>query len=631
MNSPQGAIYARVSSDQQAEAHTVASQVAALRERVAAEGLTVPGAMQFIDEGYSGATLVRPALERLRDVVAARAVDRLYVHSPDRLARKYAYQVLLVDEFRRAGVEVIFLNRALGQSPEDDLLLQVQGMIAEYERAKIIERHRRGKRHAARSGVVNVLSGAPYGYRYVTKYAGGGQARYELVPDEARLVREVFDWVGRDRLTIGEVCRRLTQAGEVTRTGKTVWDRSAVWGMLKNPAYTGTAAFGKTRQDPLRPRLRAQRGRTLQPRRAVSTVDVPQAEWLSIPVPAIVEPEVFAAVQEQLRENQRHARQSQRGALYLLQGLVQCQQCDYAYYGKRLSPSARKGKLRAYAYYRCLGTDAYRFGGERVCHNTQVRTDLLDLAVWREVATLLAHPERLAEEYRRRLQPDAHTQRPALALVEEQLGKLRQGLARLIDSYADGLLDKHEFEPRILRLRQRLAHLDEQRQQLMDEAALHTELQLIIGRLEDFAAKVHDGVDEADWTSKRTLIRSLVRRVEVARDQVNIVFRIDPYPGDPDPEKKSLQLCRGSAFTPLSKHCASRPRRRSEKSWWAGETTGTWKENPAHNMLRKICRRLRGIQQYLGRHTTMQRGSPGMAQRHGARTEGRQNTIRSHP
>jgi site-specific DNA recombinase len=231
MNPTQVAIYARVSSDQHAEAQTVASQVAALQERVAAEGLTLPDARQFIDEGYSGATLVRPALERLRDIVAAGAVDRVYGHSPDRLARKYAYQVLLVDECRRAGIEGIFLNRALGQSPEDDLLLQVQGMIAEYERAKIIERHRRGKRHAARAGVVNVLSGAPYGYRYVTKYAGGGQARYESISDEARLVRQVFAWVGRDRLTIGEVCRRLTQAGEVTRTGKTVWDRSAVWGM----------------------------------------------------------------------------------------------------------------------------------------------------------------------------------------------------------------------------------------------------------------------------------------------------------------------------------------------------------------------------------------------------------------
>jgi site-specific DNA recombinase len=405
MNPPQVAIYARVSSEQQADAHTVASQVAALRERVAADGLTVSEAMQFLDEGYSGATLVRPALERLRDVIAAGSVDRLYVHSPDRLARKYAYQVLLVDEFRRAGVEVLFLNRALGQSPEDDLLLQVQGMIAEYERAKIIERHRRGKRHAAHVGAVHVLSGAPSGYRYVTKYEGGGQARYEILPDEARVVRQVFAWVGGDRLTIGEVCRRLTQARERTRTGKTVWDRSVVWGILKNPAYHGAAAFGKTRLEPLRPRLRAQRHRPVQPRRAVSVSDVPPEDWITISVPALVEPAVCAAVQEQLRENKRHARQqSRRGALYLLQGLLQCQHCGYAFYGKRLSPSARKGKPRAYAYYRCLGTDAYRFGGERLCQHTQVRTDLLQtspkssLHIWILLRRLrlCAHPQTTA-------------------------------------------------------------------------------------------------------------------------------------------------------------------------------------------------------------------------------------------
>ena len=231
MNTTQVAMYARVSSDQPAEAQTIASQVAALRERVAAEGVVVPEAMQFLDEGSSGATLIRPALERLRDVIAAGAVDRLSVHSPDRLARTDADQVLLVEECRRAGVEVIFLNRALGQSPEDDLLLPVQGRIAESERAKIMERHRRGKRHAARMGAVHVLSGAPYGYRYVSTYEGGGQARSDLIPEEARLVRQGFDWVGRDRLTIGEVCRRLTRAGEVTRTGKRVWDRRVVWGM----------------------------------------------------------------------------------------------------------------------------------------------------------------------------------------------------------------------------------------------------------------------------------------------------------------------------------------------------------------------------------------------------------------
>ena len=168
----QVAIYARVSNVQQAEAGTIKSQLAELQQRVAQDGFSLSPEFTFIDEGYSGASLIRPGLERLRDVVAMHGIDRLYVHSPDRLARKYAYQVLLVDEFERSGVEVIFLNRPLGQSPEDALLLQVQGMIAEYERAKIMERNRRGKRHAAQNGQVSALSAAPYGYRYISKQDG---------------------------------------------------------------------------------------------------------------------------------------------------------------------------------------------------------------------------------------------------------------------------------------------------------------------------------------------------------------------------------------------------------------------------------------------------------------------------
>src|SRR5437867_538526 len=205
MSTTQAAIYARVSSERQATAQTIASQLAALRERVTVDGYVLPEAMQFLDDGYSGTTLVRPALERLRDLVAAGAVDRLYIHSPDRLARKYAYQVLLVDELHRCGVELIFLNRELGRSPEDDLLLQVQGMVAEYERAKILERSRRGKRHAAQQGSVNVLSGAPYGYRYISKWEGGGAARYEIVLEEARIVRQIFTWVGQERCPLAEV------------------------------------------------------------------------------------------------------------------------------------------------------------------------------------------------------------------------------------------------------------------------------------------------------------------------------------------------------------------------------------------------------------------------------------------
>src|SRR5262249_37774060 len=158
-------------------------------------GLSLPEERQFLDEGHSGATLVRPALEQLRDLVAAGGVDQLYVASPDRLARKYAYQVLLLEEFQRAGVEVIFLNRARPSTPEEELLLQVQGMVAEYERAQIMERSRRGKRHAAQSGQVSVLSAAPYGYRYVSRQEGGGTARFDIVAEEAHVVRQIFTWI----------------------------------------------------------------------------------------------------------------------------------------------------------------------------------------------------------------------------------------------------------------------------------------------------------------------------------------------------------------------------------------------------------------------------------------------------
>jgi site-specific DNA recombinase len=541
----QAALYARVSTDQQAETHTIESQVAALQTRVATAGLTVPAEREFRDEGYSGATLVRPALERLRDLAAAGGIDELYVHSPDRLARKYAYQVLLLEEFQRAGVTVIFLNRELQPTPEDDLLLQVQGMVAEYERAKILERSRRGKRHAAHTGQVSVLSTAPYGYRYLPPADREAAGRFEIIPEEARVVRQVFAWVGQERQTIGAVTRRLTQAGERTRTGKTIWDRTTVWGMLKNPAYSGQAAFGKTRSGPLQPRLRPQRGNPAAPRRPVTTTTVPREEWITIPVPPLVGEALFAAVQEQLQENQRHARQQQRGARYLLQGLVTCRQCGYAYYGKPVSVGAAKGKRREYAYYRCIGADAYRFGGERLCPNRPVRTDLLEAAVWEEVCRLLENPQRREAEYQRRLQPPAED--PAeqeLARWEAGQGKLRQGLARLIDSYAEGLIEKEEFEPRLKRLRERIGQGEEQRRQLAEAAQSQAELRLILGRLEAFAAQVQTGLAAADWATRRELIRTLVKRVEIDPEQVEVVFRVPSGPFERRPERGVWQHCR---------------------------------------------------------------------------------------
>jgi len=545
MSGSRAGMYARVSSEQQAQQNTIASQLEALKQRIHQDGVVLEEELCFVDEGYSGSTLLRPSLERLRDVAAAGGLDRLYVHSPDRLARKYAYQVLLIDELRRCGVEVIFLNRAIGTSPEDDLLLQVQGMVAEYERAKILERSRRGKRHAGRRGRVNVLSGAPYGYGYISVREGGGEARYQVRLEEAGIVQQIFAWVAQDRLSIGEVCRRLARQGITSPRGKSYWDRSTVWGVLKNPAYKGAAAFGKTRIGERRPRLRAYRGQAEQPRRAYSVYDVPAEEWIPIPVPPIVGEEVFDAVAEQLAENRARNRQTKRGVCYLLQGLLVCRCCGHAYYGKPLSHSSRKGRDRHYAYYRCIGMDAYRFGGQRICENRQVRTDMIEEAVWSDVSALLNEPERIAREYERRLKDDGRQARsPNDQQLAAMIQRVQRGIARLIDAYEDGLLDRKEFEPRIKTAKSRLEKLQVEAQALCEDRAQEQQLRLVIGQLREFAGRVRDGVQQADWATRRELIRTLVKSVEIEKEDVRIVYRLSPSSQPTGPDGAIMQHCR---------------------------------------------------------------------------------------
>jgi site-specific DNA recombinase len=553
MNRQQVALYARVSSTQQADAGTIVSQLSALRTRIAADGLTLSPEMEFIDDGYSGSSFLRPGLERIRDVLHAGGIDRLYVLAPDRLARQYAYQVVLLEEFQAGGLDVVFLNRSSGQSAEDELLVQVQGMLAEYERAKILERTRRGKRHAASQGAVSVLSGAPYGYRYVCKQEGAGQARYEIVAEEAQVVRPVFEWVGSERATIEEVCRRLEHAGARTRTGKTVWNRSTMGEMLNNPAYTGGAPFGRTRLGEPRPRWRPLRGHTGRPKRPCSILPVPAEQWILIPVPAIVSSELFAAVHEQLAENRQRVRERRDGNRYMLQGLIVCGQCGYGCHGR--TAWAKTERQKKYFYYRCNSGNGARRTGLPICRNAVVRGECLDQAVWAEVCTLLQNPSRLADEYQRRLE-NSHAGVCAGVLVQWQTQhqKVNRGITRLIDSYAEGLIEKSEFEPRIQRFQKRASELAQQVEALTEEQVLRSELQQMIGRLEEFALQVKDGLETAESLTRRDIIRAVVRRIEVEAGQVKIVFKVSASPFVLRPGRGVLPHCPGRFHPEMSTH-----------------------------------------------------------------------------
>ncbi len=548
MNSPVNpslrvAIYARVSSERQAQINTIASQIECLRQRVSQDGLKLEQEMSFIDDGYSGSTLVRPALEQLRDQAAAGAINRLYVHSPDRLSRHYAYQVLLVEELQRCGIELVFLNRPLTQGPEDDLLLQVQGVIAEYERAKIMERSRRGRQHAAKRGSVSVFGTAPYGYRYITRQMAGGEARLDVHLEEARVVRDIFRWIAIDRLGLNEVAKRLTRQGIQTSHGLAYWDRATIFGMLKNTAYIGMALYGKRPRGPRRPRLRPRRKMPEQSKYPYSHYPVEPEKCIQIPVPAIVDRDLFDAAQQQLRENQQRYRANKQKVHYLLQGLVVCRCCGYAMCGRR---------PRNVTYYRCAANTPHRTTGVRICHTHFIRGERLEQAVWSDAQALLAEPRRVEQEYHRRLNLADETQKtPDARRLHGLINTTQRQISRLIDAYGEGIISKEEFEPRLRGAREHLTRLQADLESQNRQESEVQEMRLVIGHLETFAQKMQAGLENADWSTRRDIIRTLVKKIEINDEEIKIVYRVGCGPFDlaPDPKRPGQDCWRRHRVT----------------------------------------------------------------------------------
>jgi site-specific DNA recombinase len=516
------AIYARVSSARQAKDETIGSQLAALRDHAATSRLDVPEEWVFADEGHSGATLVRPGLEELRDLAAQGCLDVVLVYSPDRLARKFAYQALLIEELARCGVRVEFVKGPRGDSPEDQLLIQFQGMFAEYEKAQLAERYRRGKAWRAKTGSVNVLSGAPFGYRYVRKTPESG-ACYEVAEHEAVLVAEMFRRYADDSASIADLRRWLTDQGVRTRTGKERWDRSVIWGMLRNPAYAGTAVFGKTQavHEPAGLNRTARlAGRTVP--RQVRTLDRPKEEWTGIPVPAIVDEETFSRAQQRLADNKRFAARNTK-VPSLLQGLAACASCGYGYY--RTSATTARKKIY---YYRCLGSDDYRYEGGRVCQNKPVRADYLDEVVWDHVTALLADPALIRAEIVKRIER-ARTSDPVTrkrGQLEQALAKTAASTAALITALAEQLITIDELRSRMPDLRARETNLKNQIAALDAQAADRDAYLKLAGDLEGFLARLRGNAAAASTEDRQRVLRAVVQDVLVGPEKITIRHRI---------------------------------------------------------------------------------------------------------
>jgi site-specific DNA recombinase len=512
------AIYARVSSDQQREEHTIASQTAALIDFAKNLELEVPKEWIFEDEGYSGATLERPGLERVRDLAAEGRLHVVLAYAPDRLSRKYAYQILLLEELARHGVETRFVKAPQSATAEDQLLVQFQGMIAEYERAQILERSRRGKRYRARSGEVSVLSGAPYGYRYIRKTAET-LASYRVIDAEARMVQRVYEMYTVDGLSMGEITRRLNAEGTPTRKHSARWERSVVWAMLRNPAYRGAAAFGKTR---IAGRMRVTRA--LRRRGAIVSSNSigherPREEWIEIPVPALVSEDTFARAQELLEQNKIRSRR-RTITPSIVQGLVSCQKCGYAF--SRTSTYTTARKLH---YYKCIGSDGWRKLGGPVCDNVRcVRQDLLDQIVWTEVIRLLEDPTLIQQELDRRLaaaRSSDPTQQREQSLRRE-LTRVGHSLERLLTAYQEELLSLEQLRERMPPLRQRQQMLRAELQAIADQASDRATFLRLAETLAAFLGRLRTTADTLDVIERQRIVRLVVKEVLIGDDQIVI-------------------------------------------------------------------------------------------------------------
>jgi site-specific DNA recombinase len=515
---PIAAIYARVSSDKQREASTIASQTAALIGFARSRGYQVPTDWVFEDEGYSGASLVRPGLERVRDLAAEGQIEAVLVYAPDRLSRKYAYQILLIEELARHGVDTVFMQAPQAATAEDQLLVQFQGMIAEYERAQILERSRRGKRHRARQGQVNVLSGAPYGYRYVRK-SDDAAARYEINYAEADIVRTVYDhYVGAAMMSIGAITRLLNERAVPTRKQISRWERTTVWAILRNPAYKGTACFGKTETAPRQRVTRSLRLRGGVGARDSAHRERPRSEWIEIAVPAIIDEDTFARAQELLTQNKQLAPR-RTIAPSIVQGLVSCSKCGYA-----LSRTSTRSSARNIHYYRCLGSDAWRHLGGPVCDNRPVRQDLLDHVVWNEVVRLLEDPDLIQRELDRRLAA-ARTSDPTRQReksLQRELRRTRSAIDRLLTAYQEELLSLDELRQRMPELRQREHALQTELNSILDQISDRAIYLRLAETLSDFLSRLRTSADTLDIQERQRIVRLVIKDILVGDETIVI-------------------------------------------------------------------------------------------------------------
>jgi site-specific DNA recombinase len=517
------AVYVRVSTARQAQAQTIEQQLERLQPYCAAQGWTLAEEHVYRDEGYSGARLARPGLDRLRDAAARAAFGVVVLTAPDRLARKYVHQVLVIEELEQSGCTVHFVDRPMSQDPHDHLLLQIRGAVAEYERSLITERMRRGRLAHLRAGRLLPWPRPPFGYQMDPEHPRDPSG-LRLDPYAAAIVQQIFAWYLEEGATLYSVATRLRRAGIPSPTGKERWSIASLLLLLHNTAYRGVAYGNRVTTRPATHR----RSAVAPVGPGVSHVLRPPEEWIPVPVPPLVSAEVFEQVQAKMGRNRQRARRNNTRQPYLLRNLLNCGCCGYSTHGR----SDRHG----YAYYTCYGQASVvqRPTAQR-CRAPLIPAPALDAVVWADLCAVLSDRQQI-EAALHRAQGGAwlpHVLQARQTTLQHALTQLAQQEERLLAAYLAAVLGLPQYARKRADLSQQRERLEAEQREVAAEAQRRIDLALVAQGIEAFCARVRVGLEQATFEQRRALVELLIDHVIVTGDDVEIRYVVPTTAEDP--------------------------------------------------------------------------------------------------
>jgi len=435
------AAYIRVSTSRQVRLETIEQQLEKVREHAEEQAWELPEENIFRDDGYSGTTLKRPALDALRDKARLREFEVVVVLSPDRLARNYVHQMVLIEELEKGGCRMEFVERPMSSEPNDQLLLQIRGAVAEYERTLLSERMRRGRLAKYKAGLLLPWTHVPYGLR-VDPDRPRDPAGVRLDEAKAAVVAEIFAYYLEPGMSLFGVSRHLRDIGIPAPRGGKAWSTATLRGILTNPVYAGKVYAGRVRYRP--PKIRRSATHPIGHPHD-SAVPLPEKEWVFVAqeVPAVVSQEQFDLAAEKLSKNKSFARRNNKTNEHLLRALVSCGECMQA--SIAVAKIFGKNNDRKQRYYVCSGKfNKAQSAPEEKCSSRYAPAKQLDETVWKDLCEVLTHPKSITDALRR-----AHGGQWLPQELKARQENLRQGRAalgrqldRLTEAYLGLLIDR---------------------------------------------------------------------------------------------------------------------------------------------------------------------------------------------